>query len=97
VPADYASGGSFRVRANAVETVGPTVESLSCTGSFNSGAPPTAGSVAIGAAADYVCAPAFGAFTAGGILTFHFWISAPAAMDNAVRLLAASFEYTATQ
>jgi hypothetical protein len=96
IPADYASGGNFRIRARATGPGGVAVESLNCDGVFDGGAL-AAGSVAINGPQTYVCTPTFPTMTPGGILLFTFWVSADAAMDNAIRIQALSFEYTAVQ
>jgi hypothetical protein len=99
VPADYASGGIFRVRvAKAVPPSGDT-EVLTCGVSVNLGALQAPGATEIPFAGNisYVCSPTIVSLGPGNSLSFYLSITSSGTMNEQVRILSVAFEYTASQ
>ena len=99
VPADYASGGAFVVRALKDAETGANTEVLNCAVSVNGAALQTAGTVTISgaASASYTCTPTIAALVAGDSVSFEFHITSGGTVDDVVSIASVGFQYTATQ
>lgn len=98
VPADYASGGSLRVRTQKGGHSGAT-EVLNCAAQINGGSIQAAGTVEITSisTASLVCTPTIAALAPGDSLAFHLSITSSGTMDDFVVIRSVAFEYTASQ
>jgi len=98
VPADYASGGAFKVRALKDAHTAAT-EVINCGVSVNGAALQTAGTVTTSASAStaYTCSPTIAALAADDSLSFYLSITSDSTMNDIVDIAAVAFFYTATQ
>lgn len=98
VPADYASGGAFQIRALKDAHTAAT-EIINCAVSVNGAALETAGTVTTTAAAttSYTCTPTIAALAANDSLSFYLSITSGTTMNDIVDLAAVAFTYVATQ
>lgn len=98
VPADYASGGAFRIRALKDAHTAAT-EVLNCAVSVNGAALEAAGTTTTSASAttSYSCTPTIAALAANDSLSFYLSITSDSTMNDLVDIAAVSFFYTATQ
>lgn len=98
IPADYASGGAFTVRALKDGHSGAT-EVINCAGSVNGAALEAAGTVTTSASAStsYSCTPTIAALAAGDSLSFYLSITSDSTMNDVVDIASVAFSYTATQ
>jgi hypothetical protein len=99
VPADYVSGGVFRVRAaKSIPPSGDT-EVLTCGVSVNLGALQAPGTTEIPFAGNisYVCTPTIAMLQPGYAVNFYLSITSSGTMNEQVRILSVAFEYTASQ
>jgi hypothetical protein len=98
VPADYASGGTFTIRALKDAHTAAT-EVINCAVSVNGAALETAGTVTTSASAttSYTCTPTIAALAANDSLSFYLSITSDSTMNDVVDLASVAFTYTATQ
>lgn len=98
VPADYASGGAFKIRAKKDAHTAAT-EVINCAVSVNGAALEAAGTVTTSTATStaYSCTPTIAALAADDSLAFHFLITSDSTMNDLVDFAAVAFFYTATQ
>lgn len=97
VPADYASGGSFRVRYAKPSSAGAT-EVINCSVSVNGAALQAAGTATTASTnASAACSPTISSLAANDSVSANFYITSGTTMDEYVEFLAVSFLYTATQ
>jgi hypothetical protein len=99
LPADWVSGGVFRVRAaKGVPPSGDT-EVLTCGVSLNLGALQAPGMTEIPFAGNisYLCAPTIVGLSANSSINFYLSITSSGTMNEQVRILSVAFQYTASQ
>lgn len=98
VPADYASGGAFEIRALKDAHTAAT-EVLNCAVSVNGAALQAAGTTTTSASAStaYACTPTIASLAANDSLSFHLYITSDSTMNDIVDIAAVAFFYTATQ
>lgn len=98
VPADYASGGVFIIRALKDAHTAAT-EVLNCAVSVNGGALETAGTTTTTASAttSYTCTPTIAALASNDSLSFYLSITSDSTMNDLVDIASVAFSYTATQ
>lgn len=97
VPADYASGGAFRVRYVKSASTAAT-EVVNCAVSVNGGALEAAGTLTTSSTGGTgICTPTIASLAANAALAFHLYITSDTTMNEAVDLSAVAFSYTATQ
>jgi hypothetical protein len=99
VPADYVSGGTFRIHARSNTHTG-AAELLNCAVSVNSGPLQPVGTVEIAATSptSHVCSPSLPfLLSPGDSLGFYFSITSPGVMDDAVTIISVGFEYSSSR
>lgn len=98
VPADYASGGVFIIRALKDAHTAAT-EVINCAVSVNGAALEAAGTVTTSASAttNYTCTPTIAALAANDSLSFYLSITSDSTMNDVVDIASVAFSYTATQ
>lgn len=98
VPADYVSGGAFRIRALKDAHTAAT-EVLNCAVSVNGAALEAAGTTTTSASAttSYACTPTIAALAANDSLSFYLSITSDSTMNDLVDIASVAFFYTATQ
>jgi hypothetical protein len=96
VPADYQSGGTFRIESNKTGDTGAT-EILTCAISINGAAALASGTVTTAgtAAANYTCTPTITGLAAGNSMGFSLWITSGGTANDGVGILSVRFEYLA--
>lgn len=98
VPADWISGGTFRIVASKDAHAGAT-EVINCAVSINGAALLAAGTVTTSASAatGYSCTPTLTALAANDSLSFYLSITSATTMDDTVNLHSVAWVYTAAQ
>lgn len=97
VPANYASGGSFRVRYAKAASTGAT-EVINCSVSVNGAALQAAGTVTTASTGtSSACSPTIASLAANDSVNANFYITSGTTMDEYVDILAVAFVYTSTQ
>lgn len=99
VPADYASNGTFVVRATKGAETGANSELLTCAGSIDGAALLASGTITTTgtASAIYVCPATLTALAANDSLSFFLGITSGGTADDTVNLAAVSFAYLSTE
>lgn len=98
IPADWISGGTFRIMASKDAHAGAT-EVINCAVSINGAALLAAGTVTTSASAatSYSCTPTLTALAANDSLSFYLSVTSGTTMDDTVNLHAVALVYTAAQ
>lgn len=98
VPATYASGGAFQIRALKDAHTGAT-EIINCGVSVNGAALQTAGTVTTSTASStaYTCTPTISSLAADDSLAFYLSITSSGTMNDIVDIAAVAFSFVATQ
>ncbi|HBY73917.1 MAG TPA: hypothetical protein DEG44_04485 [Candidatus Kerfeldbacteria bacterium] len=98
VPADYAAGGRFIIRALKDGHTNAS-EKIACDASVNGAALGGAGDVTTSTATStsYTCEPTISSLAANDSVSFTFYILSDTTMNDAVDIASVAFSYSATQ
>lgn len=102
VPSDYASGGTFRVRALKDGATATNSEDINCAVSVNGAALEAAGTISVSVAAtgSYICTPTIAALAVNDSVSYNLTITSETGaglMDDTVDIASVEFVYTSTQ